>query len=158
MNRASKPRIYTIGHGNAPFQEIERILQLHHVTTLVDVRAVPYSKYSPDFRKSALAEFTASSGFGYRWMGDRLGGTAVEPPRTSSAGTNAGNESAVQAALAEVIALNETGPVALLCAERDPEHCHRLLTLAPRLEALGLEVLHILPDGSAHRHQPSLGI
>jgi uncharacterized protein (DUF488 family) len=158
MNRAAKPRIYTIGHGNAPFQEIERILRLHPVTTLVDVRAVPYSKYSPDFRKSALAEFTASSGFGYRWMGDRLGGTAVDAPRTGSAGANAGDESAVQGALAEVIALNETGPVALLCAERDPEHCHRLVTLAPRLEALGLEVLHILPDGSAHRHQPSLGI
>ncbi len=160
MNHEAKPRIYTIGHGNAPFQEIERILRLHGVATLIDVRSAPYSKYSPDFRKSALAENAAGAGLGYRWMGDRLGGTETGSVRTVPAATDGPvvNESAMAGALAEVVALNETGPVALLCAERDPEHCHRLITLAPRLEALGSEVFHILPDGAAHRHQPSLGI
>lgn len=157
---AAKPRIYTIGHGNAPFQEVERILRSHGVATLADVRSDPYSKYAPAFRKSTLIENAAGAGFGYRWMGDRLGG-----PETGSADAvpvgadeEAVREAALAGALAEVIALNETGPVALLCAERDPVHCHRLLTLAPRLEALGCEVFHILPDGAAHRHQPSLGI
>ena len=160
MNPESKPRIYTVGHGNAPFQEIERILRIHGVATIIDVRSAPYSKYSADFRKSALAEYAAAAGLGYRWMGDRLGGTptgsAPEVP-TPALEPNV-NESAVFGALTEVIALNQTGPVALLCAERDPEHCHRLITLAPRLETLECEVFHILPDGSAHRHQPSLGI
>lgn len=160
MNPEAKPRIYTIGHGNAPFLEIERILRLHGVATLVDVRTAPYSKYSPDFRKSTLAEMAAGAGLGYRWMGDRLGGTETGSVPTAPAVTDepAVNEAAMAGALAEVIALNETGPVVLLCAERNPEHCHRLITLAPRLEALGCQVFHILPNGAAHRHQPSLGI
>jgi uncharacterized protein (DUF488 family) len=160
MKPAAQPRIYTVGHGNAPFEEIERLLRLHGIATLIDVRSAPYSKYSPDFRKSALAEYAASAGLGYRWMGDRLGGTetaSAAAVRTANDAPNV-NEPAMSGALAEVIALNETGPVALLCAERNPQHCHRLLSLAPHLEALDCEVFHILPDGSAQRHQPSLGI
>lgn len=155
-----KPRIYTVGHGNAPFEEIERLLLLHGVATLVDVRSSPYSKYSPDFRKSVLAGYAAAAGLGYRWMGDRLGGTGTGSLSTAPAGTGtpAAGDAARLGALAEVIALNETGPVALLCAERAPEHCHRLTALAPELETLGCDVYHILPDGTAHRHQPSLGI
>jgi uncharacterized protein (DUF488 family) len=162
MKTEAKPTIFTVGHGNAPFQEIERMLRLHGVATLVDVRSAPYSKYSPDFRKSALAEYAAAAGLGYRWMGDRLGGTeAGSDPPALDGGTDGQavvEPAAFRGALAEVIALNETGPVALLCAERDPEHCHRRLILAPQLETLGCEVFHILADGSAHRHQPSLGI
>ncbi len=157
MNSEHKPRIFTVGHGNAPFHEIERVLQLHGVATVVDVRSTPYSRHAPDFRKSALAVLTAAAGLGYRWMGDRLGGLSADrdDPRNRPSGIDSPS---FRAALAEVLALNEAGPVALLCAERDPEHCHRRLVLAPQLEALGAEVFHILADGSAHRHQPSLGI
>ena len=48
-------------HGNAPFQEGERILRLHGVATLVDVRSTPFSRYGPDFRKSALAVSAAAA-------------------------------------------------------------------------------------------------
>jgi len=151
-----------VGHGNAPFQEIERILRLHGVATLVDVRSTPYSKYGPDFRKSVLAASAAAAGLGYRWMGDRLGGrpdgSGRATPEVRADGQAVVESASFRGALAEVIALNTTGPVALLCAERDPAHCHRCLILAPQLEALGCEVFHILPDGTAHRHQPSLGI
>ncbi|MDH3262054.1 MAG: DUF488 domain-containing protein [Acidimicrobiia bacterium] len=162
MNPETKPRIFTVGHGNAPFQEIERILRLHGVATLVDVRSAPYSKYAPDFRKSALAEYAAAAGLGYRWMGDRLGGREAESGQMSADGEvdprPEVDPASFVGALAEVVALNETGPVVLLCAERDPDHCHRSIILAPQLEILGCEVFHILPDATAHRHQPSLGI
>ena len=162
MDQETGARIFTVGHGNAPFPEIHRILRLHGVATVVDVRSTPYSKYAPDFRKSALTEFAAAVGLGYRWMGNRLGGRpAGSSPATTQVVTNQEtlvDSASFQGALAEVIALNETGPVALLCSERDPEHCHRLRTLAPHLEAHGIEVFHILPDGAARRHQPSLGI
>ena len=157
MNQPNKPRIFTIGHGNAPFHEIEGILQIHGVATVVDVRSVPYSKYSPDFRKSALSASAAAAGLGYRWMGDRLGGAPPEADPVDSGSIGVDSPS-FQGAVAEVIALSNSGPLVLLCAERDPEHCHRRVVLAPRFEALGFEVFHILPGGVAHRHQPSLGI
>ena len=120
MNPEPKPRIYTVGHGNAPFLDRERILRIHGVATIIDVRSAPYSKYSADFRKSALAEFAATAGLGYRWMGDRLGGsrTGSAPELTTPTLEPTMNEAEVSGALAEVVALNQTGPVALLCAER----------------------------------------
>jgi uncharacterized protein (DUF488 family) len=143
MSTAPKPRIFTVGHGDAPFHEIERLLHLNGVSTIVDVRSTPYSKHAPDFQKSALMELTAAAGFGYRWMGERLGGPAT---------------GGFDAALGDILALNLSGPVVLLCSERSPDACHRHLVLAPRLEATGVEVFHILPDGETHRYQPTLGI
>lgn len=157
MNSEPNPRIFTIGHGNASLQEFERLLTVHGIATIVDVRSTPYSRYAPHFHRSTLSESTAAAGFGYRWMGDRLGG---QPPGRDQTGAPAieVDSPSFRGAIAEVIALNKTGPVALLCAERDPEHCHRRVVLAPQLETTGLAVFHILRDGSAHRHQTSLGI
>jgi uncharacterized protein (DUF488 family) len=91
-------------------------------------------------------------------MGDRLGGRLPDADPVDPGLTKAVDSPSFQGAIAEVIALNATGPVVLLCAERDPEHCHRRVVLAPQFEMLGIEVFHILPGGAAHRHQPSLGI
>ena len=38
--------------------------------------------------------------------------------------------------------------VALMCAEREPLDCHRTLLVARTLDAQGLEVQHILADGT----------
>lgn len=38
--------------------------------------------------------------------------------------------------------------VALMCAEKDPLDCHRCILVSPRLRERGLDVLHILSDGS----------
>lgn len=141
------PRVFTVGHGNAPFQEIERLLRAHGIATLIDVRSTPFARSAPDFREGTLKDLCATVGLGHRWMGDRLGERKQD-------GGDAGTEDA----LTDVLALNAHGPVALLCTERDPEHCHRSTVLADALEARGVEVYHILPDGSAHRHQPRLGI
>ena len=154
----ANPTIFTVGHGNAPFQEIERILRLNGVATVVDVRSIPHSKYAPDFRKDSLVELAATAGLGYRWMGDRLGGHPGVESHSHDDQVSRVDSPSFRGALDELMALNETGPVALLCAERDPEHCHRRLVLAPELEARGIEVFHILPDGAAQRHQPTLGI
>jgi hypothetical protein len=38
--------------------------------------------------------------------------------------------------------------VVIMCAEKDPLQCHRCLLISPRLRERGIEVLHILSDGS----------
>ena len=42
--------------------------------------------------------------------------------------------------------------VALMCAEKDPIDCHRCILVSPHLRRQGLQVLHILPDGSLEDH------
>lgn len=43
--------------------------------------------------------------------------------------------------------------IALMCAEKDPIECHRTLLVARKLSELGVQVQHILADGSLESHQ-----
>ncbi len=152
--------VFTIGHGAAPFGEIEALLGGHGVQTIVDVRSQPYSRHAPDFNRRPLGELAAAAGLGYRWMGDRLGGRPTDPALLDAGGSPSWERirgSAVFAGgLVELAELARGGRVALLCAERDPADCHRAGLIAPALEEAGFAVMHILADGSAHRHQPPL--
>ena len=136
--------VWTIGHGDRDFDDVARSLAAHGVRTIVDVRSQPYSKYAPDFTKGELEIAAASAGFGYRWLGDRLGG---KPPPS---------EEELTSGLEELAGLVDSTDVALLCAETDPSHCHRNSLLAPALIKRGRRVVHILPDGAAAPYQETL--
>lgn len=154
--------VYTIGHGRAPFAAVAEVLAGHGVATLADVRSHPYSRHAPEFSRPVLEGLAAASGFGYRWMGAALGGKPDDPALADAGG--ALDEAALRrsprfrAALTDLAALATGGTVALLCAEEAPEHCHRARIIAPVLQEMGLQVVHLRHDGTAVPHQGSLGI
>jgi uncharacterized protein (DUF488 family) len=43
-----------------------------------------------------------------------------------------------------------------MCAEKEPLHCHRTILVARRLVETGIEVRHILADGSVETHDAAL--
>ena len=139
-----RPSVFTIGHGAHSFRTIADSLDRFGIATVIDVRSRPYSRHAPDFNKGTLAELATTTGFGYRWMGDTLGGLDDTPDPAS-----------FLASLHQVLTLARTAPVVLLCAEGEPSRCHRSTVLAPALEGLGARITHILPDGSTQLHQPS---
>jgi uncharacterized protein (DUF488 family) len=146
MPSTQPPTVYTIGHGARDFTSLATVLDRYRIATVIDVRSRPASRHAPDFDKDALTALAQASGFGYRWMGDTLGGLGEAPDPAS-----------FLASLTQVISLTRAAPVVLLCAEGEPDHCHRSTVLAPHLEEMGARVVHILPDGSARPHQPTLG-
>jgi uncharacterized protein (DUF488 family) len=156
------PTIHTIGHGTAAFAAVAEVLAAHGVATIVDVRSQPYSRHAPEFSRPMLEGLAAASGFGYRWMGDALGGRPTDPALLHGDGTP--DDAAMRrsprfrAALADLAALAAGGRVAILCAEESPEHCHRARVIAPALGDMGLHVVHLLHDGAALPHQDSLGL
>jgi uncharacterized protein (DUF488 family) len=153
--------IYTVGHGDGSFGDLQRRLALHRVQMIVDVRSLPYSRHAPDFTRPELEEECAEAGLGYRWLGDRLGGLPDDPGLLTPQGRPDYDAIAASPGFAggieELLGLARTDRVALLCAESLPDACHRATLLAPELERRGCEVHHIHPDGTASRHQPSLG-
>lgn len=154
--------IHTIGHGRAAFAAVAEVLARHGVATIVDVRSHPYSRHAPEFSHPVLEGLAAASGLGYQWRGDALGGRPTDPSLLRADGTL--DEAAVRlsprfrAALADLAVLAAGAGVALLCSEEQPEHCHRSRVIAPALEEIGLQVVHLLHDGSALPHQDPLGI
>ncbi|MBM3696856.1 MAG: DUF488 domain-containing protein, partial [Actinobacteria bacterium] len=129
----------------------------HAVATIIDVRSHPYSRHAPEFSRPLLEGLAAASGFGYRWRGDALGGRPSDPLLLSTGGSL--DDGALRrsprfrAALVDLAALAAGAGVVLLCAEERPEHCHRARVIAPVLEEMGLQVVHLLHDGTALPHQ-----
>lgn len=146
--------LFTIGHGARSIDEFLRILNNLNIRMVIDVRSAPYSSHQPQFSKQTLREELTTAGISYRWLGDHLGGL----PISDAAEAPIADQALVEAGVTEAAGLARGASSALLCAESEPSHCHRMLVLAPLFEAAGFEVIHIKPDGGLAAHQPTLGL
>jgi uncharacterized protein (DUF488 family) len=130
--------LFSIGHSNLPAAELVRLLTQHRIAVLVDVRSRPFSRFNPQFNRSALAGTLERAGIAYQWRGEYLGGrgsTRVDSPE-------------FVAAMDEVISVAADRNVALMCAEADPATCHRTSKLGAflaRRRAIALS--HITASG-----------
>ena len=132
----AEPRILTIGHSNHPIERFLALVQGAGVSALADVRSFPSSRYAPQFNKDALAKSLAEKAIVYLYCGEELGGRSRDPSTPES----------FREGLDRVVAESARHRVALMCAERDPLDCHRLL-LARALVERGIAVAHILASG-----------
>jgi uncharacterized protein (DUF488 family) len=140
-------RIFTIGYEGATMDEFLAVLKAAGVERLIDVRALPLSR-RPGFSKSPLRAALEEAGIEYLHL--KALGTPAEGRSAARAGRHeqlkriySGQlelpEAIVQAA--QMIELAKEKPSALLCFEREPEHCHRTLLLravAPDAEVVDL--------------------
>ena len=124
-------------------------LQKAGVERVIDVRAVPLSR-RPGFSKNILAASLKESGIDYVLL-KNLG--TPKPGRDAAKKGDVATLETVyagqlelpeaQAEAAKMRALAEEKPSALLCFERNPQHCHRTLLLAA--EGEGAEVVDLFP-------------
>jgi uncharacterized protein (DUF488 family) len=152
-------RVYTIGHGTRPLEELVETLAGAGVGTLVDVRRFPRSRRNPQFNQGPLAEAVAQAGIAYRHAVELGGRRSGEPGAErfgcihEAAFRNYAARMAAPAwqdALAEALA--EPAPC-FLCAETLWWRCHRRF-VAELLAARGHEVVHLLRPGEYQRHRP----
>lgn len=151
-------RVFTIGHGRRPLEELLAILTAAGVQTLVDVRRFPGSRRNPQFNQAALASALADAAIGYRHAEDLGGFRRGEPGeerfgciRVAAFRSYAARMSREewQRALADVLA--EQAPC-LMCAETPWQRCHRRL-IAELLTARGHDVVHLVREGRLERHR-----
>ena len=153
-------RVFTIGHGTRPAEELVACLQGAGVGTLVDIRRYPGSRRNPQFNKEVLASTLAAAGIAYRHaveLGGRRSGELGEE-RFTCIGTAAFRSYAARMGVPEWQealngALEEPEPC-FMCAETVPWRCHRLL-VSDLLGARGHEVVHLLRPDDAHHHRLS---
>jgi uncharacterized protein (DUF488 family) len=152
--------IFTIGHSTHELPEFVRLLDMHGVRTLVDVRQYPRSRRVPQFNTEALEDDLPARGIGYLHMRE-LGGRRRPLPGSPNGGwTNdqfrgyadhmASGE--FKEALGRLQELGRAQPTAIMCAEALWFRCHRRL-VADALAARGWRVLHIGSDGRLAEHE-----
>lgn len=153
--------LYTLGHGHRTGTELITLLQSAGITCLVDVRAQPQSHRHPQFSEAALRQQLNPHGIVYHWGGRQLGG--FRTPRPDSPHTALRAEGLrgfadhmetdeFQIGIRQLLNLAAKSPVAILCAETLPEHCHRSL-IADYLTLNGVRVMHLIEPGTSREHQ-----
>lgn len=143
--------IFSIGHSNHSAETFVALLRQHGVEVLADVRSSPYSRLYPQFSKEALARSLAEHGLGYVFLGRELGARASDPncyEHGKVSYARLARTPQFERGIAQVLDLAQTQRLSLMCAEKDPLTCHRIILVARALEARGIAVEHILADGT----------
>lgn len=154
------PGVLTVGHSNHPWDVFVGLLQRHAVTALVDVRSVPYSRFNPQFNRNRLERELPPCGVHYVFLGRELGARSEDPACYDETGRvqygRLARKPAFRRGLDRIVQETARNRVALMCAEKEPLSCHRTILVAPALERRGVEIEHILADGTLEPHVHAL--
>jgi len=153
-------KIWTIGHGTRPAEELASMLGSAGVELLIDVRAHPGSRRHPQFNRVALASSLAEHAIGYQWEGSALGG--FRRPRPNSRNTGLRNESfrgyadymeseEFVAGAGRLVERARETRLAMMCAEQHPSRCHRRL-ISDWLASREIEVEHLIDMRRSEPH------
>jgi uncharacterized protein (DUF488 family) len=144
--------VWTVGHSSHEMAWLLRLLQGERIGFAVDVRSYPYSRHAPQFNREPLQRALRSSGIGYVFLGDALGGRPSREEHYDDEGHALyglmAQEPRFMAAVERVRAGAQSHRLALLCSEADPRECHRRLLVGRVLTEADVELRHILRDGS----------
>ena len=151
----SNYRLYSIGHSNQSLDGFLILLKAHDVNCVIDVRSVPASTYSPQFNQESLKYFLKSHGVQYLHFGDEFGARRTDCLNESE---QVDFEKAVETPLFQkgvervMKGLEKGFRIAFMCSEADPLECHRFSLVSRYFYDQGLDVQHILKDGTLALH------
>ena len=148
--------LLTIGHSTHTLEYFTRLLKVHDVHAVCDVRSVPFSRHNPQFNREALSQELKRLGIFYGFMGKELGARSTDPSCYVDGKVQynyLAEAPQFLEALRRVKHGLDTYRVALMCAERDPLTCHRTILVCRELRSPDLNIEHILADGSIEKNE-----
>lgn len=144
--------IYTIGHSKHSTEEFMHLIEEHNINCICDVRSTPYSRFSEQFNREAIKALLCSHGVSYLFLGEELGARRVEKELLTDGTVDfeiiARDEKFLSGINRIENGLKKGYRIAIMCTEKNPMDCHRTILIARNLSAKGLDVLHILSDGT----------
>lgn len=143
----SQHAIHTIGYAGRDLAGFLAALEEAGVAGIVDIRERPYSR-KRDFNKKALSAALAEHGLSYTSRPD------LGIPSAERKGVDTDEQEAALLAryrerlddrddLGELARQVAEHPLALMCMESNPAHCHRSMLAAVLSEMTGQDVVHL---------------
>jgi uncharacterized protein (DUF488 family) len=143
--------LLTIGHSNHRLEHFLELLRAYDVQGVADVRSWPASRHAPWFDRGALLESLQRVNVQYLFLGHELGGRPNDEDLYDESGHVRYDAVAKSAEFVRGLFRLRQGisvlRVAVMCAEENPQHCHRRLLVSRVLFEQGMPVLHIRGDG-----------
>ena len=163
MGSQSKKKIswiWTIGHSTRTIDDFISLLEENGIKVLVDVRTWPGSRRYPQFNQEALVESLNAHEIRYEHFPELGGRRKPKADSRNTAWRNASFRGYADYMETEQFhngveglldLAQETGPVAIMCAEAVWWRCHRSL-ISDYLKWRGIEVVHILDRNKIEPH------
>ena len=132
----AEPTIYTVGTSTRTKEEFIELLRHYHLTTVVDVRSLPQSRFE-HFNRENLTKMLSEVAIDYVYLGKELGGFRKGGYQAYT------QTSTYQAGIYKLEEIARKGSTAFMCAERFAWKCHRRI-IASTLEQRGWKVVNII--------------
>jgi uncharacterized protein (DUF488 family) len=124
---------------------------MNSISAIADVRSCPYSRMNPQFNQEPLKTQLQMAGIAYAPLGWELGARSDDRSCYENGKVQydrLARTPLFRAGLKRLLEGVQTHRVALLCAEKDPITCHRMVLVCHELRREPLDIFHILADGS----------
>lgn len=153
-----KTNIYSVGYSTHSIESFVDIIKNFHITAIADVRSQPYSQFKPEFNRENLKKTLKKSSIEYVFLGNKLG-ARIKVPECYKNGQADYQLIAKHPLFQEGLRRIRNGMkeqiIALMCAERDPINCHRMILICRSLKKLGMEIYHILDTNKVESQSES---
>lgn len=143
--------MFTIGHSTHPVETFLNLLRAHGVTALADVRSSPYSRFNPQYNRENLKPVLERAGIAYVYLGKELGPRSDDPSCYENGRVSyekLAQTEAFRHGLQRLLKGAQTHRIAIMCAEKDPIVCHRMILICRALRSEPVDIRHILEDGT----------
>jgi len=143
--------LYTIGHSNHSMDRFLELLARHAIEAVGDVRSSPYSRFNPQFNRENLQKALKENHIAYVYLGQELGPRSEDPACYRDGKVQYGQLARTELFLKGLHRLRhgmQSFRIALMCAEKDPVTCHRMILICRALRSEPVQIRHILEDGS----------
>lgn len=144
--------IYTLGHSNYPFNKFIEILKKYNINCVVDIRAIPYSKYNTQYNKEFFQSNLKRLGYTYIYMADEFGAKRKTRKSYNQEGYADFEKVILEDDFKKGIERLKIGcskgyKIALLGAMQEPIRCPRSILIGKELIKEGFNVKHIMHEG-----------
>jgi uncharacterized protein (DUF488 family) len=148
-------QLFTVGHSNLESDAFIAMLKEFGVTAIADVRSSPYSRFCPQFNTDVLKRALKGHGIAYVLLGDELGARRNEEDCYVDDVARydlIANTDAFAKGIQRLRAGLASHRVALLCAEKDPLTCHRMVLVCRHLRD-SVPIVHIIGPGECETQE-----
>lgn len=147
-----KIKIYTLGHSNYPFDKLIEILKKYKINCVVDIRAIPYSKYNTQYNKELFQKNLKNLGYTYIYMADEFGAKRKTRESYNDEGYADFEKVILEDDFKKGVQRLKVGydkgyKIVLLAAMQDPIRCPRAILVGRQLVKEGFNVKHIMHEG-----------
>lgn len=144
--------IYALGHSNYPFEKLIEILKKYKIDCVVDIRAIPYSKYNTQYNKEYFQSNLKKLGYTYIYMADEFGAKRKSRESYNSDGYADFEKVIFEDDFKKGIERLKIGckkgyKIVLLAAMQDPIRCPRAILVGRQLVKEGFDVKYIMHEG-----------